>query len=895
MFVSTGLEAIRRDAQQKHAEVVDLLETEYDLTNSESSYSTKKSLSTLECSSGSLSLLPGSPKIFHGRESELRDLIDILLGDSPRVAILGTGGMGKTTLAKAALHHPTVTNKYQNRYFIPCDSALTSSDLVSITASNLGIDPSRRLANVIVRHLLSGPPSLLVLDNLETAWEPVAGRPQVEEFLSLLTDVPYLALLVTMRGAERPANVRWTRPFLPPLPPLPHLAARQTFIDIADDCHDDSEVDELLELTDNLPLAVCLVANVAGSEGCTTTIARWKIESTALLSEGYDKRSNLEVSIMLSRMRSSHCTQDLLDLLSLLPDGVLEVDLLQSNVPVPNILRCKATLVRTSLAYLDATGRVKVLAPIREYIQRTRPPSAFLVRPLRQHFNSLLDLWTNFLTVPSLAADLVPRLAANTGNLHNLLLHGLDSDHVDLGTTIRSVISLNHMNRVLGHCLTPLMLRLPDVLDQVGDHRLHGLYIAELFQSWQFYPITDPDSFISQGIEHLKIANDVELEARFYNVIAEYNIDRVGDMQKALEFHGRALSLATESGDTVSQCRTLDGMARSQWFLGNYQESQKRARETQVLAAANGNLIGEAAAMRTDALCCTALGDFIGSARIHANARELITAAGLQDGDVHHMLMNSEADVLLLKTQYADARLTLLAIISKTSPTRSPVTHAHALLNLASVDTATGMDVLTVRSNLDAAMAVFGAASYPRGITACELYYADLSLREDDTAAALSAYARIFAALRECDDELACHCLTKLADTDAQWAVVFVAFALRAPGRNMLAAHHALRCLGEACAELGADDDTALSVFGAALEGYTQMDVHRSRGECMLHMGDIYARREECAQAKELWTAARALFDCSQQARNVVEIDKRLRGLPEVNIQRPPKHPQRPF
>jgi hypothetical protein len=51
-----------------------------------------------------------------------------------------------------------------------------------------------------------------------------------------------------MRGAERPAKVQWTRPFLQPLKPLAQSAARQTFIDIADATKDPEEVDRVLSL-----------------------------------------------------------------------------------------------------------------------------------------------------------------------------------------------------------------------------------------------------------------------------------------------------------------------------------------------------------------------------------------------------------------------------------------------------------------------------------------------------------------------------------------------------------------------------------------------------------------------------------------------------------------------
>jgi hypothetical protein len=200
-----------------------------------------------------------------------------------------------------------------------------------------------------------------------------------------------------MRGAERPRKVQWTRPFLRPLMPLNPIAARHTFIDIADEIHDDLEIEQLLRITDNIPLAIQLVAAVAAAEGCPATLERWKLERTGLLSPGHDKRSNLEISIMLSlsspRMQSSSRTLELLSLMSLLSDGISDVDLVQANLPIPNIPECKTTLVRTSLAYADHAGRLKVLAPIREYIHLTRPPSLELVRLLRKLLVDMLKLY----------------------------------------------------------------------------------------------------------------------------------------------------------------------------------------------------------------------------------------------------------------------------------------------------------------------------------------------------------------------------------------------------------------------------------------------------------------------------------------------------------------------
>jgi hypothetical protein len=123
--------------------------------------------------------------------------------------------------------------------------------------------------------------------------------------------------------------------------PFDQDAARQTFIEIADEIHDVSEVDQLLEITDNIPLAVQLVAGVAASVGCQDTMERWNVERTALLSAGYNKRSNLDTSITLSlsspRMLSSPHAAELLSLMSLLSDGISDLDLAQSNIPIQDI------------------------------------------------------------------------------------------------------------------------------------------------------------------------------------------------------------------------------------------------------------------------------------------------------------------------------------------------------------------------------------------------------------------------------------------------------------------------------------------------------------------------------------------------------------------------------
>ncbi|KAJ7723883.1 P-loop containing nucleoside triphosphate hydrolase protein [Mycena metata] len=331
IVATTELAAIREQAERRHEDLVQLFTEKVEVTESDT---------VSEASTASIGLLPASPKIFHGRSDELKQLVHLLVQDPARVAIFGPGGIGKTSLALAAVHHPDISTRYTDRHFVSCESVANGDGLLSMIASSVGLEPSRNASKQLLRHFSQSPPALLVLDNLETCWEPFESRNHVEEILSLLTDITHFALLITMRGAERPSKVRWTRPFISPLEPLSDDAAMQTFVDVADCLDDDKHIiREILGLTDQAPLAINLVANLAAFEGHETVLLRWREEKTALFSDGRDKCSNLEFSIQLSlsspRMAGSPGAHQLLSLLSLLPDGILETELFQCNLEIP--------------------------------------------------------------------------------------------------------------------------------------------------------------------------------------------------------------------------------------------------------------------------------------------------------------------------------------------------------------------------------------------------------------------------------------------------------------------------------------------------------------------------------------------------------------------------------
>ncbi|KAJ7160399.1 P-loop containing nucleoside triphosphate hydrolase protein, partial [Mycena filopes] len=322
--------------------------------------------------------LPSEPKIFYGREPELKHVMDILAQNVPRIAILGGGGMGKTALARAALHHPQTCASFQSRFFVNAEAATTVVELAEQIGLHLGLDPGPNSIKTVVQYFNQNTSScLLVLDNLETPWEPLHSRQPVEDFISLLADASHVALIITMRGSERPGKVRWTRPFLLPLEPLSDQAALQIFEEITDDPYLSDKKTQLLQFTENMPLALELMAHLVEHEGLSNVLSRWQTEKTSLLSIGYDRSSSVDVSITtsLSSPRITPGSRELLSLLSILPDGLSDVELAQSNLPIIDILSCKSVLIATSLAYRDSKNRLRSLVPIREHIQRFLPPS----------------------------------------------------------------------------------------------------------------------------------------------------------------------------------------------------------------------------------------------------------------------------------------------------------------------------------------------------------------------------------------------------------------------------------------------------------------------------------------------------------------------------------------
>ncbi|KAG6914773.1 hypothetical protein DXG01_015434 [Tephrocybe rancida] len=323
------------------------------------------------------------PQLMIGRDEEKSKVIDILLHAVPaHIAILGGGGMGKTTLALSILHDHAVVDKYPSQYFVSCEGVPAVLSLVGEIANTLRIPLANRDAHLLDTVISSFPAhSLLCLDNLETIWDDETIRLDLEGLLSVLEQ--HLGIIITMRGTQRPSRVSWSRPLLAPLQSLTYASSRKIFEMTCGPV--DEFVEKLLNAVDGIPLAISLISALLekGSESSESLWGQWaKAQSGVLEKGGSDRLSNLDTSIHLSvygpRMQENPKAIDILAMFSMLPDGFPDdhraMEELENCLPKGyNLHKAFLTMRRVSLVHVNEEGklhRLRMLYPVRAFCEQ---------------------------------------------------------------------------------------------------------------------------------------------------------------------------------------------------------------------------------------------------------------------------------------------------------------------------------------------------------------------------------------------------------------------------------------------------------------------------------------------------------------------------------------------
>jgi tetratricopeptide (TPR) repeat protein len=193
-----------------------------------------------------------------------------------------------------------------------------------------------------------------------------------------------------------------------------------------------------------------------------------------------------------------------------------------------------------------------------------------------------------------------------------------------------------------------------------------------------------------------------------------------------------------------------------------------------------------------------------------------------------------------------------------------------------------------ITRNIDHAQSIFEMFGLKPWMTACDTILAALCVRENDLPTAKLLFEKCLKL--HLDNEIKSFCLEWLGDVSrwgafhstVRWTTIFLVHSLQS--KKNLEVHKAIQFFGDLFLTQG-DGGSAISLFTVALEGFTYMDVHRSRAECMMRLGDIFKIHGDLPKAIELWGTARPLFEHSSQAQQVDCIDSKRATISQNIVQ----------
>ncbi|KAG6899134.1 hypothetical protein C0995_006882 [Termitomyces sp. Mi166 len=165
-------------------------------------------------------VLPFQLRVFVRRDDLVRSITQSLL-EHHHIAIIGPGGIGKSSIARALLNNEAIVSKFQDRRFFVWFDNMDTTPMNLVTfldrvATALGFSTSINAHNLITR-VLSTSETLLVLDNAETFLDAAVDSGQIADAIDGLGARPNVAILLTTRTTVLPPNLDWVRLQVPVL------------------------------------------------------------------------------------------------------------------------------------------------------------------------------------------------------------------------------------------------------------------------------------------------------------------------------------------------------------------------------------------------------------------------------------------------------------------------------------------------------------------------------------------------------------------------------------------------------------------------------------------------------------------------------------------------------
>jgi len=521
-----------------------------------------------------------------GRDAEVEDVVATLLADKPQpLPILGGPGMGKTTIALTALHDKRVAGRFgSRRWFVRCDGVKSRQDLAAAIAQTIGIRIAPTVEAEVLADLAARPAALLI-DNAETPID--ADGDDVVELIAKLASIESLAVIVTIRGQKRPPGIPWRSTM--EAERLDLSDAREVFVKVAGrpQFAADPDLDRLLGALDGMALAITLMARYAEAYATLEPVwSNWQARHTTMLKEGSGRLKNLNASYALSIEVLSPEARRLLSVLAMLPGGIAAIDLPQV---FPDPEEAAHELRGRALVFEEAT-RLRMLAPLREYVSAEHPPSDDDQRRAVDHYLGLATIEGRKVGREG-GSGAASRLAPEVGNVEAMFLSSGWADYRPIGP---AVYGWAEFSRIKGVGSTGVLETVTRRAMESGDSEDAARCIKSLGDI--ALGRSDHDGAVARYEEALRLYRNVG------SVVGEANcIKSLGDIALARSDHDgararyeEALPLYRKVGSVVGEANCIQRLGDTALERSDYDGARARYEDALPLYRKVGDVLGEA-------------------------------------------------------------------------------------------------------------------------------------------------------------------------------------------------------------------------------------------------------------------------------------------------------------